>query len=180
MDRLIEVNHVKDIFPRFRHTPIETLFESHNLGKTFKDCTNAEIILGMCPDHQQNLRIPENFAFIIHPGETDFRSAEFEISYAISVCGVKAIALIAHSNCGFFNIISRKNQFIEGLVNNGGWQFKEAEEYFLSFAAKFNIKDKIGFIIDEAKRIQSRYPKIPVAPLYYQSENKLLYQIHTS
>lgn len=180
MGQLVEVNHNKDIFSRFRNTPIEKLFEFHNLGKPCMSAMNTEIMLGMCVDFQPCLKIPENFAIFIHPGEVNFHYNRFEISYIVAFGGAKAIALIAHSNCEMVNLFTRKNQFVQGLVNNGGWEREEAEKYFLDIAPKFEMKNEINFVINEAKWIQSRYPEIPVAPLFYQSETKMLYQIHVN
>ena len=128
-------------------------------------------------DNRKHLTIPDNFAYIIRSGGGNLRYSEFKVSYAISVGEVKAIALIAHNNCGMVNLYSRKTEFINGLVNNGGWERTWAEEHFLHFAPMYEIGNEIDFVLSEAKRIRLRYPKISVAPLYYKLEDNKLYMI---
>ena len=44
----------------------------------------------------------------------------------------------------------------------------------------FEICHEVDFVIGEAKRISTRYPKIPVAPPIYRVEDHLLYQVNES
>lgn len=177
MDRLIAVNSPEDILPEYRNTPVETLFEYHNLKKPFEKYQDSKILIGMCMDKRKHLHIPDNFAFIIRTGGANLRYSEFKVSYAIAVGGVRSIVLIGHNNCGMVNLISRKKQFIEGLVEASGWEREQAETHFMHFAPMFEIGDEKDFILSEAKRLRLRYPKIVVAPLYYTVEDQLLYFI---
>jgi carbonic anhydrase len=131
-------------------------------------------------DNRKHLRIPDNFAFIIRAGGANLRYSEFKVSYAIAVGGVRSIALIGHTQCGMVNLIARKDQFIEGLVNAAGWQLQSAEEHFLHFAPMFEIGNEIDFILSEVQRLRLRYPKIVIAPLLYRVENNRLYLIAES
>ncbi len=131
----------------------------------------------MCMDNRKYLHIPDNFAFIIRTGGANLRYSEFKVSYAVSVGGVKSIALIAHSNCGMVNIMARKDQFVKGLVNRAGWDRVSAEEHFNQFAPMFEIGNEIDFLLSEVNRLRLRYPKILIAPLYYKVEDNLLYMI---
>lgn len=177
MNRLIAVKNKKDLLPQFRKTPIESLFEFHNLSKPFKNFAKAQLLVGMCMDNRKYLHIPDNFAFILRNGGANFRNDEFKISYAISVGNVNAFALICHNNCGMVNLISRKEEFIKGLVENAGWKKNDAEEHFWQNAPQFEIGNEIDFVIGEADRLRFRYPKILVAPLFFNVEDNLLYQI---
>jgi len=177
MNRLLEIASFEDIPPRYRGTPIGLLLEYHNLERTLDTYTNAELLIGMCMDNRKHLRIPDNFAFIIRAGGANLRYSEFKVSYAIAVGGVRSIALIGHTQCGMVDLIARKNQFIEGLVNAAGWQPQAAEEHFLHFAPMFEIGNEIDFILSEVKRLRLRYPKIVIAPLLYRVENNRLYLI---
>lgn len=99
------------------------------------------------------------------------------VSYAISVWGVGLIALIGHNNCGMVNLMSRKNQFVNGLVEATGWDKEQAEDHFRHFAPMFEIGSENDFILSETKWLRIRYPKIMVAPLFNILEDNQLYFI---
>lgn len=180
MKRLVTVATVENIFPQYRDTSIGQLLEYHNLNRPLETFTRAELLIGMCMDNRKHLRIPDNFAFIIRAGGANLRYSEFKVSYAIAVGNVKAIALIGHNNCGMVNLMARKDIFIQGLVENAGWDREWAEEHFMHFAPMFEIGNEVDFVLSEAKRLRLRYPKIQVAPLFYRVEDNLLYLIQES
>jgi len=128
-------------------------------------------------DNRKHLRIPDNFAFIIRTGGANLRYSEFKVSYAISVGGVNSIALIGHTQCGMVNLIARKDKFVQGLVDNAGWEAQQAEEHFHHYAPMFEIGNEVDFVLSEVKRIRLRYPKVTVAPLIYRVEDNKLYYI---
>jgi carbonic anhydrase len=177
MKRLITVSEFENILPVYRDTPVGLLLEYHNLGRAPDTFTEAQLLIGMCMDNRKHLRIPDNFAFIIRTGGANLRHSEFKVSYAIAVGRVKAIALIGHTHCGMVNLMARKDQFINGLVNNAGWDKEWAEEHFQHFAPLFEIGNEVDFVLSEAKRLRLRYPKILVAPLMYRVEDNRLYLI---
>jgi carbonic anhydrase len=177
MNRLIPVRTLSDILPRYRGTPIESLLAYQNLSAPHGTHDKAELLIGMCMDNRKHLRIPENFAFIIRAGGGNLRYSEFKVSYAIAIGGVSAIALLAHTNCGMVNLMSRREQFIAGLVQRGGWDQEWAEQHFTHFSPMFEIGNEVDFVLSEAKRLRLRYPKILVAPLMYRVEDNLLYQL---
>ncbi|HSU29202.1 MAG TPA: carbonic anhydrase, partial [Chitinophagaceae bacterium] len=120
-NRLLSIESVKDIPPEYRGTPIGLLLEYNNLDRPFQEYTNAQLLVGMCMDNRKHLHMPDNFSYIIRTGGANLRYSEFKVSYAISVGGVRHIALIGHNNCGMVNLIARKMQFINGLVEATGW-----------------------------------------------------------
>jgi len=178
MERLSPVSTPDDIFPQYRGTPISDLLEYHNLGRAYDSYTNAQLLVGMCMDHRKHLHIPDNFAYIIRAGGANLRYSEFKVSYAIAVGGVTTIALIGHNNCGMVNLAARRAQFIDGLVENAGWDRERAEEHFMHFAPTFEIGNEIDFVTSEAKRLHMRYPKIMVAPMIYLVEDNRLYLLN--
>jgi carbonic anhydrase len=178
MNRLIPVNSVDDIPLQYRNTPIGLLLEYHNLNRPFIEYQNAQLLVGMCMDNRKHLHMPDNFSFIIRTGGANLRYSEFKVSFAISVGGIKHIALIGHNNCGMVNLISRKSQFIKGLIDSAGWDKDQAEDHFLHFAPMFEIGNEIDFILSESKRLRLRYPKIMIAPLLYRVEDNKLYLIN--
>lgn len=177
MDRLVKISTIDDIFTEYRQTPIGLLLEYHNLNREFESYDKAQLLVGMCMDNRKHLHIPDNFAFIIRSGGANLRYSEFKVSYAIAVGQVKHIALVGHNNCGMVNLISRKGEFIEGLVNNAGWNKERADEHFMNFAPMFEIGNEIDFILNEAIRLRLKYPKITIAPMHYKIEDNRIYLI---
>ena len=177
MKRLVPITTETDIFPEYAETPIGLLLKYHNLHQEYATYTQAQLLIGMCMDHRKHLHIPDNFAYIIRAGGANLRYSEFKVSYAIAVGGVKNIALIGHDQCGMVNLMARKNIFINGLVENAGWEREWAEQHFTQFAPMFEIGNEVDFVLSEAKRLRLRYPKIQVAPLIYLVEDNLLYQV---
>jgi len=178
MDKLIKVLNNDDIFSQYKGTPIESLLNYHNLGYPFKEYEKAQLLVGMCMDNRKQLKIPNNFSYIIRSGGGNLRYSEFKVSYAIAVGGVKTIALIGHNNCGMVNLMSKKEKFIKGLIENAGWEEIHAEEHFTSFAPMFEIENEIDFLLSEVKRLRTKYPKILVAPLFYNVDDNFLYLIN--
>ena len=178
MNKLAPVNTIGDILPEYRQTPIGLLLEYQNLDRPFDSYDRAQLLVGMCMDNRKHLHIPDNFAFIIRSGGANLRYSEFKVSYAIGVGKVKHIALIGHNNCGMVNLVSRKNDFVEGLVAFAGWERDRAEEHFFHFAPMFEIGSETDFILSETKRLRLRYPKIQIAPLLYLIDDNRLYFIN--
>ena len=177
MNRLIDISKTKDIFPEYRKTPIGLLLEYHNLERQPDTYTQAKLLVGMCMDNRKHLHIPDNFAYIIRAGGANLRYSEFKVSYAIAVGNVQHIALIGHNNCGMVNLVSKKDQFINGLVEKAGWEREWAEEHFMHFSPMFEIGNEVDFVLSEAKRLRLRYPKIMIAPMLYKVEDNRLYLI---
>jgi carbonic anhydrase len=177
MNRLVDISKPEDIFLEYRETPIGLLLEYHNLNRQPDTYNSAELLVGMCMDNRKHLHIPDNFAYIIRAGGANLRYSEFKVSYAIAVGNVQHIALIGHNNCGMVNLVSKKDQFINGLVEKAGWEREWAEEHFMHFSPMFEIGNEIDFVLSEAKRLRLRYPKIMIAPLLYKVEDNRLYLI---
>lgn len=169
------IHHVHDIPPAYRNTPIERLLQYHDLGRPFDRYERAGLLIGMCTDHRKHLRIPENFAHILRAGGANLRPSEFKVSYAIAVGGVRALALIGHTNCGMVNLAARREPFVCGPVENAGWDRRLAEEHFDHFAPHFEIGNEIDFIVAETARLRRRYPKVLVAPMLYRVEDRRLH-----
>ena len=58
-----------------------------------------------------------------------------------------------------------------------GWTLESAEEHFANFAPMFEIGNALEFVASEAKRLRMKYPKIVVAPLFYDVDNNKLYMV---
>ena len=180
MNRLLPVASRDDIPIPYRDTPIGLLLDYHNLGRPHDSYSDAQLLIGMCMDNRKHLHMPDNFAFIIRAGGANLRYSEFKVSYAVGVGGVRCLALIGHNQCGMVNLIARKEQFIQGLMDTAGWQRQAAEEHFLHFAPMYEIGNEIDFTLSEVKRLRLQYPKILIAPLLYRVEDNLLCLIQES
>jgi carbonic anhydrase len=177
MDRLNTISTYADIPVAYRPTPIGLLLEYHNLARSLEPYTRAQLLIGMCMDNRKHLHIPDNFAYIIRTGGANLRYSEFKVSYAIGVGGVQAIALIGHNQCGMVNLAARRAAFVQGLIDQAGWSREQADEHFMHYAPLFEIGNEIDFVLSEAARLRSRYPKVQVAPLLYRVEDNRLYII---
>ena len=177
MNKLIAINTINDIPELYRQTPIGLLLEYQNMSRTLDVCDKAQLLVGMCMDNRKHLRIPDNFAFIIRSGGANLRYSEFKVSYAIAVGQVSHIVLLAHNNCGMVNLMARKDDFINGMVERAGWERERAEDHFTHFSPMFEIGSEKDFVVSEAKRLRTRYPKITIVPLYYLVEDNKLYLI---
>ncbi|HTE47774.1 MAG TPA: carbonic anhydrase [Gemmatimonadaceae bacterium] len=180
MAELIPVNYRDDILAAYRDTPVALLLEYHNLGRALGAGAAPQLLIGMCMDSRKALRIPNDFAFVLRTAGANMRDNEFRISYAIAVGGVNTIALIAHTDCGMARLEQRREQFIEGMVKNAGWDRDRAEQHFAESAPKFGMRDEVEFVLREADRLRAIYPSVLVAPLLYRVEDDLLYQLRPS
>lgn len=177
MSELLPVNRLGDVLPAYRNTPVADLLAYHNLRTPHRSHDRAELLIGMCMDNRVALRIPDNFAYILRAGGANLQRIEFKVSYAVAVGGVRTICLIGHDECGMVDLRGRRDVFVNGLVENGGWERREAEEHFDHFSAVFEIRDPAEFVLSEARRLRGRYPRVMVAPLLYHIREGLLYQI---
>ena len=105
------------------------------------------------------------------------RSSEFHLSYAIAVGGVRAIALIGHTQCAMVNLMSHREQFVSGLIERAGWPREWAEAHFRHYLPMFEIGNEMDFLYGETLRLRTQYPKILIAPLIYRVEDNKLYQL---
>jgi carbonic anhydrase len=176
----LPVNYREDILPQYAATPIGLLLEYHNLGRAQGALSRPQLLIGMCMDSRKSLRIPNDFAFVLRTAGANMRDNEFRIAYAIAVGGVHTIALIAHTDCGMARLEERRDQFINGMVQNAGWDRARAEQHFADSAPKFGIRDEVDFVMREADRLRGIYPAIMVAPLLYRVEDDLLYQLRST
>jgi carbonic anhydrase len=177
MAEIVSVSEPSDVLPLYRDTPVARLLEYHNLGLGPAAVSRPELLIGMCMDSRKHLRIPNDFAFVLRTAGANMRDNEFRISYAIAVGGVDTIVLI--TDCGMAQLERRREQFIDGMVANAGWDRARAERHFAESAPKFGIKNEVDFVLQESDRLRAIYPRIQVAPLLYRVDNDLLYQVCT-
>lgn len=176
-DRLAPVEHLSDIPTEHRDGPLGLFLQYHNLDRPFDSYSSAQMLIGMCMDNRKHLRVPDNFAYIIRSGGANLRYADFKVSYAIGVGGAQAIALVGHTNCGMCRLFDRRDAFVNGMIENAGWERQRALDHFNAFAPMFELGNEIDFVREEADRLNRRYPKIPVLPMIYKVEDNRIYLV---
>lgn len=177
MNQLIPIRKADELPPKYKDTPIDFLLAYHNLGRPFDSFTDAQLLIGMCMDHRKWLRIPENFAYIIHTCGGNLQQNEFQIAYPLAVGGVKTIALIGHTQCGMVNLNARRGKFIYGLAEISGWEVEKAEEFYLRFAPQAEIGNEVEFVVSQANHLRARFPNTLIVPMLYRVEDHLLYLV---
>jgi carbonic anhydrase len=177
MPGLLPVDSLDAIPAQYQDTPIARLLEYHNLQRPFDQYSSAEMLIGMCMDNRKTLRIPDNFAYILRTGGANLRYSKFQVAYAVALARSKAIALIGHNNCGMAGLTSRRQAFVDGLVEHAGWDRQRAEIHFMNYASFFEIEDEVEFVVEEVQRMRDRYPTLVIAPLMYRVEDNLLYLV---
>jgi carbonic anhydrase len=176
MRRLLPVDKESDIPARYANGPSGDLLRYHNLGAPLPEVDRARILIGMFMDNRKNLRIPDNFAFILRTGGANLRYSEFKVSYAIAIGGIRDVALIGHTHCAMVNLMAKRPAFVSGLAA-AGFDEEAAENHFHHFAPMFEIGDEMDFLLSETKRLRARYACLSVAPMIYKVEDKRLYAV---
>lgn len=168
-----------DIPASLRNTPFEKLLRFHNMNEDFDhEYQSAELLVVKCMDYRKHLRLPERFAYIVRNAGGNARSNEFSMAFAIGVGGISHVALISHTDCGMVGLDSKKDIFIQGMMERAGWSAAHAEMFFHMKATEFGFYDPVTFIALEARRFQAAYPKITFQPFLYNIEDDKLYLIN--
>ena len=100
----------QDIPDHFLNTPYETLLMSHNLGEKFQNFDRAQLLIIMCMDNRNYLRLPVKFAYIIRTAGARITGNEFQLSFAIGYGDIKHIAIITHTMCGMVKVTGKKEK----------------------------------------------------------------------
>jgi carbonic anhydrase len=161
----------------YKSTPIEKLVRYHNEKLPFDLYDKAEIIIATCMDNRVNIRIPEKFAYVIRNGGACIKYSNFHISYAIAAGKIKYFCLIGHTDCGMVKLKERKQIYINGIIENAGWNYKDAEDFFERNISIFEIDNEVVSVSNEVKRLRKEFPLLTVCPMLYRVEDNLLYFI---
>ena len=174
---MICITDERDIPAEYRDTPIERLLLNHNLMLRPDRYERADMLVLMCMDNRQELRLPENSAFFVRNSGGTQNGVAFSISFAVAVAGIRYIAVIGHSDCMMVNLETRKKDFVENLSEHRLWDRAEAERHFMDMCAQFSKTDAADSVIAEVEFIRSQYPGVIAAPLFYSVEDHMLYLI---
>jgi carbonic anhydrase len=172
---LIGVRQFNDIPAPLQNTAVGRLLAYHNLGHAFQHHDRPELLIIMCMDYRESLRLPDNFAYVIRLAGARVRQRDFNVSYAIGVGGVSSIAVIGHTDCGMVGVAAREEAFVQGLMERGGWESETARSHFASSALVHEIGSETESVIAGAERLRRIYKKIMAVPFVYRVEDRLLY-----
>jgi carbonic anhydrase len=134
-------------------------------------------LIATCLEQQVALQVPAGFAISLHTAAASLKRDPFKVSWAIGVAGVAAIAVIGHDECGLTDLHSHREQFVARMIEAAGWDRPAAAQHFDHWSDLFEVDSPIAFVAAEASRLQSRYPKILVAPLLFQAATGALQQV---
>lgn len=176
---IINVRNDADILPAYRGSPVGELLRYQNLGAAARHYERPELLIATCLEQEAALRIPAGFAISLHTAAANLKRDPFKVSWAIGVAGVSAIAIVGHDDCRLTDLRSQREQFVVQMIEAAGWERPAAEQHFDHWSDLFEIDSAVEFAAAEAARLQSRYPKILVAPLLFQSATGTLQQVVT-
>lgn len=177
---LISVNSECDIPAAYRDTVISRLLRYHNLDIRPAAHETAELLIIMCMDNRQRMGLPRNFAFFIRNAGARVEDSLFDISFAIAVGGVQAVAVIGHTGCRMVGLEASEETFIKGLSEGGGWKAAQAGLHFSVMCPKFRKDDVVESVVSSVGLLRSMYPNTVIAPLVYNVDDGLLYIIRES
>lgn len=175
--QLLPVCGQGDIPLAYRDSAVADLLAYHNLHSPQPRLTRAELLVGMCMDNRMHLRVPEKFAYVMRSAGANFRGLDFQVSFAIAIGGVRAIALIGHNLCSMSALGDQREALVAGLVDAAGWDRDIAEQHFDAYEPRFEIGDPIEFTLDQARHVRQQFPRLTVAPLLYLVDDGMLYVI---
>ena len=71
----------------------------------------------------------------------------------------------------------QKDAFVAGMVKNAGWKAENASSHFDNLSPFFEIGDAVEFLLCEVERLRKRYPKVVVAPLFFDVDESKILQV---
>lgn len=166
---------VSDIPSQYLNTPVEKLIRYHNWQESYATYDYPEILVAKCMDYRVQLSLPSRFAYKLRTGGCNLCHNDFQVAYAVAVGGVKAIALISHTDCGMVALEEKRQTFIEGFTGISDWHPGEAAAFFDKHATENALCRESDIIFEEATRYRSWFPRLAIATFLYRVEDGLLY-----
>ena len=75
------------------------------------------------------------------------------------------------------DVVSKREAFVAGLVENAGWDRQRAEQHFDEHSSHYGLDDVADSVRLEAQRLRRAYTGVCVAPLVYALDDHCLYQL---
>lgn len=110
------------------------------------------------------LPIPRMFAYVIRRASGRLMGSEFSIAYILSA-GVRHFALIGHNDCGMTKVLSKQNDMIKALTEQG-WPQDRAEDFVYSQSERHMMKDEIDGLRREYIRLRRLFKNVMIAPMF--------------
>jgi carbonic anhydrase len=174
---MIPVHESSDILPAYRGTPLAGLLAAHNLGVQPSMQERTELLVITCMDYRVTLDIPGYSPYVLRVAGANVEPVAFNVSFAVSVAGVKAIAVVGHDDCAMEGVASRRETFISGLRHRCHWTQDLAETHFDDGVERFAIRDSEEATWHQAQRLRQQYTGVHIAPLFFRVGDGMLLQI---
>lgn len=171
------VEREPDVLDEHRGTPIGDLLAAHNLGRSLPFTPTADLLIVTCMDHRVTLDIPDCFAYQVRTAGATPEPVLSNVAFAIAVAGVRAIAVITHTDCAMCRAADSAASMTGHLVEREGWCGDAAREQERQLRHVHRIADPISSAWAHARRLARRFPSCVVAPLLYRVDDGALLQI---
>jgi carbonic anhydrase len=166
--RLIDVRSESDVPEAYRGTPIWHLLAAQNLGSVFPVGPTPSLLIATCIDSRVRLELPPGAAFELRDAGVNLNMHSFfQIAFAVSVVGVKHIAVVGHDDCAMTTLASSESAFVEGMAESSQWDAWEAKSFFREHVDDWHVEDPVVTVIGHAQGLRSRFPSVTFAPLLY-------------
>ena len=166
-----------DILELYRGTPIADWLRYHNLWEGPHSYESSKLLIVTCMDYRIHLHVPERFAYVLRLAGANLRHREFDLACVLAFAGIRHVCLVGHTDCAMESLKGKREEFISGLQEMGGWSKSRAELEFGLFAPRLGISNVVDFTLFEAAWLERRFPGIVVAPLIYDVKDGSLYQL---
>ena len=168
---------IKKAMCKYAGTPIEDLLLFHNEREVGPPSfEKPRLIVSLCMDQRISLHLPKGFAYSLRTPGSRLQGLEFALSYAIAMGGVRALAVIGHTDCAMTKVNDLKERFVKQLDDwHNGWDAQDSLRHFDQWAPVFYIKDMKEHLRSQVKWVSQIFPDLLVAPLIYHIEDHRLH-----
>jgi len=175
-DRLLEVRHSDDILREWQRTPIEDFLLYHNLGADQRDYERAELLICACMDFRVSFNIPDKFAYVIRTPGANLIDNQFGLVAALTLADVRAVALVAHTDCAMTKVKDSEERIVSGLIASG-WDKNTAQKFFNERVDSHALTNPTDFVIRQCQTLRKQYTNVIFAPLVYNVADGKLWQV---
>ncbi len=175
-ERLLKVHQADDIFPAWCGTPVEDFLQYHNLRANQREYERAELLICACMDFRVSFTIPDKFAFIIRTPGANLIDNQFGLAAALTLADVRAVALVAHTDCAMTKVRESEERIVSGLIESG-WDKNTAQKFYAEQADAHALTDPTDFAREQCRALRKKYNNVLFAPLLYDVTDGTLWQV---
>jgi carbonic anhydrase len=176
----VPVEKHEDILPRYRGSAVETFLAAHALGVAPAVTDRPELVVLTCMDARVVLNLPVNFAFQLRTAGATPQSVVPAIAFAITTMRIDAICIMGHTDCAMTRIDPERTRFVEGLVDEHGWQPTDALEELELLEKACAVDDPLLATWRHCRHLAGLFPACLIAPLLHRVEDGRVLQIETA